>query len=120
MTFSVAFVLDGEFVLGAAAGVLAGLDDQRTVLREQAFAAADRVLDERGRGQIPEDLGAGRDALRSRPLSGTRSVTEELPFKCQSGGGRVGLPPHTYHSAYNAEKVARSKRITRRKASRRR
>ena len=40
-------VLDDELVLGAAPGVLAGLDDQRAILGEQALAAPDCFLDQR-------------------------------------------------------------------------
>ena len=57
-------VLDRELVLRAAAGVLAGAHDERAVLREQPFAPAHRMLDQRRRGEVPEDLGAGGDALR--------------------------------------------------------
>ena len=91
-------VLDRELVLRAAAGVLAGADDQRPVLRQQALAAAHRVLDQRRRGQIPEDFGAGCDALRFKPAGcGTRSVTSKFPlFKYQNAAAaRSGLPPHT-------------------------
>jgi hypothetical protein len=44
--------------------VLAGADDKRTVLREQALAAANGVLDERSRRQIPEDFGPSGNSLR--------------------------------------------------------
>jgi hypothetical protein len=37
---------------------------QRTVLGKQALAAAHRILDERRRLQIPENLRARRNALR--------------------------------------------------------
>ena len=60
-------VLDGELVLRASAGVAAGAHDQRSVLRQQAFAAAHRMLDERRSLQIPEDLGASSNALRLKP-----------------------------------------------------
>ena len=46
-------VADDELVLGRAAGVLAGLDDQRAVLGEQALAAADRLLDQRRGAEVP-------------------------------------------------------------------
>ena len=46
-------ILDDEFVGGGAAGVLAGQDDQRAVLGDMTFAAADRFLVKRGRVQIP-------------------------------------------------------------------
>ena len=69
ITSSVSSILDRELVLRAAAGVLAGAHDQRAVLREQAFAAAHRMLDQRRRGQVPEDLGAGGDTLRIEPAT---------------------------------------------------
>jgi len=46
-------VADDELVLGRAAGMLAGLDDQRAVLGDHAFAARDRFLDQRRGAQIP-------------------------------------------------------------------
>ena len=46
-------VLDGELVLRAATGVLAGADDKRAVLGKQAFSATDRMLDERRSREIP-------------------------------------------------------------------
>jgi len=46
-------ILDHEFVAGGAAGVLAGEDDQRTVLGKMALAAADRFFVKRGRVEIP-------------------------------------------------------------------
>src|SRR3546814_11815070 len=39
-------ILDDELVLGAAAGVLAGGDDEWTVLGQQSFAVTDRFLDQ--------------------------------------------------------------------------
>src|SRR3546814_2614207 len=39
-------ILNDELVLGAAAGVLAGRDDERAILGEQAFAMAQRILDQ--------------------------------------------------------------------------
>ena len=56
-------IADDELVLGAAAGMLAGLDDQRAVLRQYAFAVADRRLDQRRGAEIPELDGIGRNAL---------------------------------------------------------
>ena len=56
-------IADDELVLGAAAGMLAGLDDQRAVLRQYAFAVADRRLDQRRGAEIPELDGISRNAL---------------------------------------------------------
>ena len=78
-------VLDGELVLRAAAGVLAGADDQRPVLGEQALAAAHGMLDQRRGRQIPEDFGAGRDALRFKSACAEpgRSLSNFPFLKCQ-------------------------------------
>ena len=43
--------------------MLAGGDDQRPVLGEQAFAAADRMLDQLGRAEIPVQGRLRVDAL---------------------------------------------------------
>ena len=67
-------VLDGKLVLRASAGVLAGSDDQRPVLGEQAFAAANRMLHQRRGGEVPEDFGAGGDALGIKPALGNAVV----------------------------------------------
>ena len=56
-------VADDELVLGAAAGVLAGLDDQRAVLRQLALAIAHGRLDQRRGAEIPMLGGMGSDAL---------------------------------------------------------
>ena len=69
-------ILDGELVLRAAAGVLAGANHQRAVLGKQAFAAANGMLDQRRRREIPENLGAGGDALRVK--TATRNPIRHL------------------------------------------
>ena len=54
---------DDELVLGRAAGVLAGVDDERPALGEPRVAARERVLVElRGR-RVPEDVPAHRDPV---------------------------------------------------------
>src|SRR5215469_5859539 len=44
---------DNVFVLGAAAGVNAGLGAEGAALHQRSFAASDRVLHQHGVGQIP-------------------------------------------------------------------
>ena len=108
-------VLDGELVLGAAAGVLAGADDQRPVLGEQALAAADRMLDQRRRRADSRRFRRrwrcpghqARDAERGRSL-------KRFPFQhVKSGGGRCLACRRMRYatSAYSRETVARSKRL---------
>ena len=48
---------DGVLVLGAAAGMHAGLGAERAAVDEGAFAVGDGVLDQSGVGQIPVDAG---------------------------------------------------------------
>ena len=48
-------VADDELVLGRAAGVLAGLGDQRAMGGQPGFAAADRLFAERCRTEIIAD-----------------------------------------------------------------
>ena len=56
-------VADDELVLGAAAGMLAGLDDQRAVLRQFALAIAHGRFDQRRGAEIPMLGGMSSDAL---------------------------------------------------------
>ena len=104
-------IADDELVLGAAAGVLAGLDDQRAVLGEQALAAAHRMLDQRrGRRDSSEDLGAGRDALRVKAAARNAVGHVEISspnVKC--GGDRFWAcrrMSHACRRAITANKVA--------------
>src|SRR3546814_19717730 len=71
-------IADDELVPGGAAGVLAGLDDQRAVLGENALAAANRLLDKRGNSQIPAQLGARFNALFGKPVCGHEIGHENL------------------------------------------
>ena len=50
-------VADDELVLGAAAGVDAGLGAQRAPLHDVAFMIGERMLVKRGLGQVPVDRG---------------------------------------------------------------
>ena len=92
-------IANDELVLDAATGELAGIDQQRAVLRQPALAALDRVLDQRRGREIPEDLGARRNTLRIKAL-GRNPVGHvvESPFPdVKNGGGRCwAMPPHTY------------------------
>ena len=83
-------VLDRELVLRAAAGVLAGPHDQRSVLREQALSPAHRILDQWSRGEVPEDLCTGGDALGIEAATRNAiSSRSSFPFPdVKSGGGR--------------------------------
>src|SRR3546814_5053158 len=45
-------ILDDEFVPGAAPGVLAGGDDERAALGEQALTMADRILHQSRRAPV--------------------------------------------------------------------
>jgi hypothetical protein len=65
-------VLDDELVLGAAPGVLAGFDDERAILGEQAFAMAKRILNEPRRAPV-----FGYIRLR---LDGVGSADSEIPI----------------------------------------
>src|SRR5690606_28145128 len=56
-------ILDDKLVLGAAAGVLARLDDERAVLGEQALAMAHRLLDQRRRAPVFGDIRFRLDAV---------------------------------------------------------
>src|SRR3569623_2421971 len=56
-------VLDRELVLGAAAGVLAGSDNEGSIFRQESLAAANSMLNERSSREIPEYLRAGGSAL---------------------------------------------------------
>ena len=56
-------IADDEAVLGAPAGVLAGANDQRSVLRQQALVALHGILHEGCRRQVPMELCARLDAL---------------------------------------------------------
>ena len=58
--------LDDELVLGRAAGVLAGPDDERAVGRDEALAVADGVLVQLGGGQVGADGTAEGGALGRR------------------------------------------------------
>ncbi len=112
--FSVTALRDDEFILRGAAGELAGADDQRTVLGEQAFAAAHRMLDERRRRQIPENLGACRDTLRVKSVT-WNPVTHSTntPFQMFKAAASLGCRRIRMRRPYNPEKVARSKRHSR-------
>jgi hypothetical protein len=58
---------DDGLVLGGAARVLARVDEQRAVAREDALAAPRDLLVEFGRGQIPVDVRRLRDAHLVEP-----------------------------------------------------
>ena len=56
--------LNDEAVLGAAAGMGPGANDEGSVLGQQSFRPTHGMLNQRRRGQIPMKLGRGADALR--------------------------------------------------------
>ena len=57
-------IADDELVLGGAAGVLAGLDDERPILGKRAFATRHGLLDELRRAEIPVQSRGRADALK--------------------------------------------------------
>src|SRR3546814_6851342 len=57
-------ILDDELVLGAAAGVLAGGDDEWTVLGQQSFAVTDRFLDQPRRTRSEEHTSELQSLMR--------------------------------------------------------
>ncbi len=61
-------ILDGELVIGGAAGVLAGLDDDGAILGELALATRNRLFHQRGGGQVPVDRGTRFDSLCIQPV----------------------------------------------------
>jgi hypothetical protein len=58
-------VADDELVVGGAAGMLAGADDERAVPGEQPLAAAHGRLDQLRGSEVPVKLGSGAD---TKPL----------------------------------------------------
>src|SRR3546814_14474437 len=78
-------VANGELVICRAAGVLAGFDDERPLLRQQALAALHGQLDERRGGEIPVNGGASGEALFFK-RSEERSVGKEGVSTCRSRG----------------------------------
>jgi hypothetical protein len=67
--------------------VLAGLHHQRPVLGQQTFAALKRMFDQRRRRQIPENLGAGGDALCVKSAIRNAICHLLLPSNIKNGGG---------------------------------
>ena len=85
-------VADGELVLGGTAGVLAGLDDHRTVLGELAFAARHCLLDQRCGRQVPVDGRRGLDALGFQPVRGGALAHSNSPLNIK-GDALPRTPP---------------------------
>ena len=63
-------IADDEAVLRGAAGMLAGLHDQRTVLGEQALTPRHGLLHQRCGRQVPVDRCPGNDSLGFQPVRG--------------------------------------------------
>src|SRR5690606_14789077 len=83
-------VANDELVLGAAPGVLAGLDNQRPVLGQAALAIGQGLLDQGGGAEIGADFGGGRNALigkRNGKRTGHVSVSIAAGNGPLSGGG---------------------------------
>jgi hypothetical protein len=78
--------------------VLAGLDHDRAIHGELAFATANGMLDQRRGRQIPEDLGASFEALSVKPAmrDPVRHVRKPFLYKTKRRRPVIGLPPHTY------------------------
>ena len=74
-------IADDELVLRTATGVLAGFDDQRTVLGELAFAAGDRMLDQLRGDQVSNAWLAEvcNPLVSEREDAGVRSITWHTP-----------------------------------------
>src|SRR5690242_7928307 len=109
-------ILDGELVLRAATRVLAGANDERPILRQQAFATANGMLDQRRGLQVPEDFGASSDVLRFKAAAGDPvSHFGKDPSSKWSKRRRPVWPAaeRMRKIAYNPEKVAASKRFGR-------
>ena len=64
-----------ELVVRRAAGVLPGLADQRSLGGELALAAAQRLLVERGRAQVPVDASRPNDAQVPRVRAPAQPVS---------------------------------------------
>ena len=63
-------IANGELVVGGAAGVLAGLDDDRAILGQITLATRNGLLDQRCGRQVPVDGRRGFDALGVQPVRG--------------------------------------------------
>src|SRR3546814_17799407 len=74
-------ILDDELVLGAAAGVLAGGDDEWTVLGQQSFAVTDRFLDQPRRPPVFRPIRLRFDGpTADHPLGHYPGLTLFLPL----------------------------------------
>ena len=106
-------VANDKFVLHASTGELAGVDQQRAVLRQPALATLNGGLDERCGRQVPVERRTSFDTLAVKPeLRHPVDHVKSPSINKLNGGDRSGLPPHTYaQSAYNPEGVAPSKRL---------
>ncbi len=91
-------VADDELVVGGAAGMRAGSHDERAVLREQALAAADGLLDERGGSEIPVKLGFGGD---TKPLCRHAIGHDNLPLNYMTKEAATG-PPFGLRALYGS------------------
>src|SRR5262249_14408436 len=60
-------VADDELVVRGAAGVVTGEADERAVLGELAVAVLQRMFDEFGGAEVPEDVAAGLEPVLIEP-----------------------------------------------------
>ena len=79
---------DDELVLGRAARVLAGPDDERALGGDGALAGADRALVQLGDGEVGQDAAADAWAL-GRASSSSRSVSSTAARATRARGGSV-------------------------------
>ena len=86
-------IADDELVVGGAARVLARGDDQGAVLGEHAFAAADRMLGQRRRKQVPVQDGPGVDALVSEIERRHSGRHLHSPVMSLLGAALIRAPP---------------------------
>ena len=80
-------VLDDELVLGGAAGIRRGVDDQRTAGTDPSGPAPDRLLVERGCETVPMDRGSLVEAEGLEGVGGGGRARHVLPFG--SGGKKL-------------------------------
>ena len=90
-------IADRVLVLGAAAGVLAGGDHQRTIGGQDTLAIPHRMFDQRGSTKVGENFGAGGNALtieRVAEHGGSQSRLHEWRGAAVCGpdaDGRIGM-----------------------------
>jgi len=87
-------VADDELVLGRAAGVLAGGNDQRAIGGQATLAVADGVFDQRGSAEIGEHGRLGVDALTIKSVAKRRRGQRHLPcvrYRSPDRGRRIAI-----------------------------